>query len=108
MPLSIPPRMTTGAPNDHIAALPVCHTWPQENFWRIPKPWRQEAHTATVMKESPMRRPTSMPPANNCEVEMLVMKPKMTIGIEGGMMMPIEPPAATTAAAKAGGYQIGR
>ena len=34
---------------------------------------------------------------------MLVMKPKMTIGIEGGMMMPMEPPAATTAAANAGG-----
>ena len=58
---------------------------------------------ATAMKDRPSSAPTMMPPANSCEVEMLVMNPKRIIGIEGGMMMPIAPPAATTAAAKAGG-----
>ncbi len=58
---------------------------------------------ATTMKARPKSTPTSMPPAKSLAIETLVRKPKMTIGIEGGMMTPIEPPAATSAAEKAAG-----
>jgi len=56
------------------------------------------------MKVPPNSNPTSSPPANSLAMDTLVRNPKITIGMEGGMITPMEPPAATTAAAKAGGY----
>ena len=55
------------------------------------------------MKLSPKRTPTSMPPAKSLAMETLVRNPKITMGMDGGMMTPMDPPAATTAAENAGG-----
>jgi hypothetical protein len=57
----------------------------------------------TTIRAQPKSTPTSRPPAKSLAMDTLVRKPKITMGIEGGMMMPIAPPAATTAAAKGGG-----
>ena len=58
---------------------------------------------ATAMKLRPKRTPTSMPPAKSLAMDTLVRKPKITMGMDGGMMTPMDPPAATSAAEKAGG-----
>src|SRR4030067_34581 len=58
---------------------------------------------ATAMKLEPKRSPTSMPPAKSLAMDTLVRNPKITMGMDGGMMTPMEPPAATSAAEEAGG-----
>ena len=45
-----------------------------------------------------------IPPTNSRMIETLAMTPKMTMGIEGGMMGPLVVEAATRAAALWGSY----
>ena len=47
-----------------------------------------------------MRSPGRMPAANSSPMETPVRKPKMIMGIDGGMTTPMDPPDACTAAAK--------
>ena len=67
-------------------------------------PRRWEMMVATTIRLNPMRKPGRMPAANNWPMEAPVRKPKMIMGIEGGMTTPMEPPEAWTAAAKSESY----
>ena len=51
------------------------------------------------MSPPPMRTPGTKPPMNIFPMETPPMTPKMIMGILGGMMTPMEPPAAWMAAA---------
>ena len=55
--------------------------------------------TDTAIRENPIRIPASIPPANSLTIEVPVINPYMIMGILGGIITPMEPPAACTAAA---------
>ena len=83
-----------------MARLKVRHTSAMEKDMVATYPSRREMTVDTAMRETPMRMPGRMPAAKSWPMEAPVRNPKMIMGMDGGMMTPMEPPEAWTAAAK--------
>jgi hypothetical protein len=100
IPNKMPPRIIKGAPNAKIALLNRCQTSFRAKAVVAAYPFLREMTVATPMRDMPMRMPGRIPPAKRRPMEAPVRNPKMIMGMDGGMMTPMEPPEACTAAAK--------
>ena len=103
-PKRMPPKIIIGAPSARIALLNVRHTCFKEKATVAAYPLLREIAVATTIRDIPIKIPGRMPPANSWPMEAPVKNPKIIIGMEGGMMTPMEPPEAWTAAAKSDSY----
>ena len=89
-----------GVPKARKDFLKVSHTSPQEKTLAAPYPFFLEVNEATMIKLAPISTPGMMPPAKSLPTDAPVRNPKMIMGMDGGMITPMEPPEACTAAAK--------
>ncbi len=64
---------------------------------------RLAVHQATTHMNPTMTKPGNVPAMNRSLTLTLTVMPYSTNAMLGGMMIPVTPPAATVAAAKAGG-----
>ncbi len=107
IPPIIPPTMINGTPRAHIASFRLFANLAKLNSLKSSETSNfLDLNDTRAIREKPIRIPGKMPAINILPTDTFAIKAKMIIGILGGMITPMEPPAATMEAAKFLSYPL--